>query len=163
MPRGGPRGGICGMIAASPAGPRGILTASMRRRLQLAMGDRRLARRYPISAELEYRIMGRDGLAYCGVGRTINLSTGGILFQSEQTLTPGMRIELTIAWPARLNDSIDLNLCVSGRVARTDGKLHVVRIREHEFCVRGRYRLPGPRFRIAEPAAAAMRAQNGRG
>jgi hypothetical protein len=139
---------------ASQARPRGTMSASVRRRLQLALGDRRLTRRYPITAQVEYRAMGRDGLPLRGVGRTINLSTGGILFQSEQTLTLGTRIELTIAWPARLNDEVDLNLCVSGRVARTDGKSHVVRIREHEFCVRGRYRRAGPRFRIAEPAPA---------
>jgi hypothetical protein len=146
---------------ASTVGRHNTLSASVRRRMRLAIGDRRLARRYPITAELEYRIVGREGLAYSGAGQTINLSTGGILFQSEQALTPGMRIELTIAWPARLNDAVDLNLCVCGRVARTDGKSHVVRIREHEFCVRGRYRLAGPRFRVAEPAAMQIRAAAG--
>jgi PilZ domain len=143
------------------ASPRSSLSASVRRRLKLATGDRRLTRRYPIATELEYRIIGREGLACSGAGQTINLSTGGVLFQSEQALTLGMRIELTIAWPARLNDAVDLNLCVSGRVARTDGKSHVVRIREHEFCVRGRYRLAGPRFRIAETAALPTRAVGG--
>jgi PilZ domain len=140
---------------ASPARPRNAISSSVRRRLQLSLGDRRLTRRYPIAAEVEFRAVGRDGLPFRGAGQTINLSTGGILFQSEQTLAPGTRIELTIAWPARLNDSVDLNLCVSGRIARTDGKSHAVRIREHEFCLRGRYRRAGPRFRIAEPATSA--------
>ncbi|HLI82422.1 MAG TPA: PilZ domain-containing protein [Bryobacteraceae bacterium] len=147
------------MTAAAPAAqPRGILSGGLRRRLKLAQGDRRLSRRYPIAAELEYRAVRRDGLPFRGAGRSLNLSTGGILFQSEQALTLGMRIELTIAWPARLNDAVDLNLCVSGRVARTDGNLYVVRIREHEFCVRGRFRLAGPRFRATEPAAYAKAA-----
>jgi hypothetical protein len=144
------------MTAAAPAPqPPDTLSASARRRLQLALGDRRLSRRYPISAELEYRAVGRDGVPFRGAGRSVNVSTGGILFQAEQALTPGMRIELTIAWPARLNDAVDLNLCVSGRVARSEGAFHVVRIREHEFCVRGRFRLAGPRFRISEPVPAA--------
>jgi hypothetical protein len=144
------------MMAAAPVPlPRSTFSASVRRRLQLAVGDRRLSRRYPIAVELEYRAVGRDGLPFRGAGRSVNLSTGGILFQSKQALTPGMRIELTIAWPARLNDAVDLNLCVSGRVARSDGNFHVVRIREHEFCVRGRFRLAGPRFRTTEPVAAA--------
>ncbi len=143
------------MTAASlPAAHRSTPKAGIRRRLQLAIGDRRLARRYPIAAELEYCVVGRHGQACRGAGRTIDLSTGGILFQSDDELSPGMGIELTIAWPARLNGAVDLNLCVSGRVARTDGKLHVVRIREHEFRVRGKYRLPGPCFR-AEPAISA--------
>jgi hypothetical protein len=144
------------MTAAAPVPqPRSTMSASVRRRLQLALGDRRLSRRYPIAAELEYCAVGRDGLQFRGTGRSINLSTGGILFQSEQGLTPNMRIELTIAWPARLNDAVDLNLCVSGRVARSDGAFHAVRIREHEFCLRGRFRLAGPRFRITEPVSPA--------
>jgi hypothetical protein len=129
-----------------------------RRRLLLALGDRRLNRRYPIAAELEYRAVGNDGVTLEGIGQTINLSTGGVLFQSDQALRVGLRIELAINWPARLNDSLALNLCVSGRVSRSEGNCHAVRIRAHEFCLRGRYRLAGPRFRnsaLPEMARAA--------
>ena len=128
------------------------------RRILLSRGDRRLSRRYPIAVELEYRAAGNDGPAIQGFGRTLNLSTGGVLFETDQPLRPEMRIELAIAWPVRLNESLALNLCVCGRVARTDGQFHAIRIREHEFCLRGRYRLAKPRFRSFIPAAAARAA-----
>jgi hypothetical protein len=127
------------------------------RRLRPQSGDRRHNRRYPIAVEVEYRAIGPDGLAFRGVGRSLNLSTSGILFEARQNLWPGMRIELTIAWPVRLDNAVDLNLCVAGRVARTDGFTHAVRIREHEFCVRGKYRMAGPRFRPAVPTLSMAR------
>jgi PilZ domain len=125
--------------------PRNFLGAS--RRLLLALGDRRLTRRYPIAADIEFTAIGADGVALQGSGRTVNLSTGGVLFESDRILPVGIRIELVICWPARLNDAVALNLCVSGRVARSNGNSHAIRIREHEFCLRGRYRPAGLRFR----------------
>jgi PilZ domain len=125
------------------------LPLGARRRVLLALGDRRFHHRYPIAADLEYRAIGSDGSLLRGSGQSINLSASGVFFQSKQVLPPGTRIELTIAWPVRLNNVLALNLCVSGRVSRSDGISHAVRIREHEFCIRGRYRLAGPRFRTA--------------
>jgi hypothetical protein len=134
--------------------PRNSLGAS--RRLLLALGDRRLTRRYPIAADVEFSALSADGVALQGLGRTVNLSAGGVLFESDQVLDAGMRIELVIAWPVRLNDALNLNLRVSGRVARSNGNAHAMRIREHEFCLRGRYRPAGLRFHSsAVPRAAA--------
>jgi hypothetical protein len=131
------------------------------RRELLRLGDRRFSRRYPIIAELEFQAIGDDGLRVKGLGRSIDLSTGGVLFEVDQilregALRKGMPIELVIAWPARLNRSLALNLCVSGRVARSHGTMHAVRMRDHDFCLRGRYRLGGLRFRsVAVPQVAA--------
>ncbi len=132
------------------------MTVGASRRVLLALGDRRLARRYPITADVEFTALGSDGVALQGFGRTVNLSTGGVLFESDEVLQAGMRIELVIAWPARLNNAVALNLCVSGRVARSTANSHAIRIREHEFCLRGRYRPAGLRFRApAVPRVAA--------
>jgi hypothetical protein len=148
------------MIPAE-AGPRQPPNAvGARRRALLALGDRRFHRRYPITAELEYRAVGEDGRAVQGSGRCLNLSTGGVLFETGEPLEAGMRVELAIAWPVRLNDSLALNLRVSGRISRSSGTSHGVRIREHEFCLRGRYRVAGPRFQTlpASPASVAASA-----
>lgn len=137
-----------------PANPLGAS-----RRVLLALGDRRFTRRYPITVDLEYKAVGNDGTTIVGFGRTLNLSTSGVLFESDQPLQHGMRIELAIAWPALLNGSLALNLRLCGRVARSERNTCAIRIREHEFCLRGRYRL-APRFltsvsAVAAPAAAA--------
>ena len=123
---------------------------SHRRRLARLFGDRRFSQRYPIIAELEYRVVQDDLVTGGGAGRSVNLSAGGMLFESENMLTPGAEVELTVAWPVLLNDKIALNLCVLGVVARSDGALHAISFREHEFCLRGRYRMNGRRF---SPAA----------
>lgn len=125
------------------------------RRVLLGLGDRRFSRRYPISVDLEYKAAGNDGMIIEGFGRTLNLSASGVLFEADQPLRPGMRIELSIAWPALLNGSLALNLRVCGRVARSDGNTYAIRIREHEFCLRGRYRMAKPRLGTSIPAVAA--------
>jgi serine/threonine protein kinase len=53
-----------------------------------------------------------------GEGRTINMSSAGVLFTSKQMLVPGRRVELSISWPAQLNDKCALKLLASGRVVR---------------------------------------------
>lgn len=122
---------------------------SHRRRLARLFGDRRFSQRYPIIAELECRVVSDDLVTGSGSGRSVNLSASGMLFESECLLTPGAEVEVTLAWPVLLNNKIALNLCVFGVVARSDGALHAISFREHEFCLRGRYRLNGRRFRPA--------------
>jgi hypothetical protein len=118
-------------------------------------GDRRLSRRYPIAAGLKYKAVSSDGFTIEGFGRTLNLSAGGVLFEFDQSLPLGTRIELSIAWPALLNGSLALNLRVCGCVARSHENSCAIRIREHEFCLRGGLRVATPRVRVPIPAAAA--------
>jgi len=97
-------------------------------------GDRRSRPRYPIEAALEWVIQGRRAAA--GRGKTINLSSGGILFESDQAVAERMQIELTIAWPARLDDVAGLTLHVTGRTVRSQGKCAAVKILHREFRTR---------------------------
>ncbi|HEV3199775.1 MAG TPA: hypothetical protein VGZ73_17850 [Bryobacteraceae bacterium] len=98
---------------------------------------RRVDRRYPIDAELEYKLIYERNVFETGQGKTINVSSSGILFESERALPPGMEIELSIAWPARLGDAVRLKLCVSGRTVRAQGKCTAVLIQRHIFRTRG--------------------------
>jgi hypothetical protein len=126
----------------------------------LRVGDRRSQRRYPIAAALEYRVISGHQVIQTGIGRTVNLSKSGILFESEQILPAGTEIEVSIAWPVRLRDTVALNLCVSGQVAWSRDKRHALTILRHEFCVRGRYGLSNRRLSLwpeARPAKAAPR------
>ena len=90
-----------------------------------------------------------------GSGRTVDLSNGGILFESDEGLPVGCDIEAAIAWPVLLENEVALNLCVSGEVSRSSDGKSVIKIRNHEFCLRGRYRLSGPRFPRRVPARHA--------
>lgn len=107
--------------------------------------DRRLNWRYPISAALQYQLLKRGGVFQTGVGRTVNISSSGVLFEAEAdtALTPGIRIELLVEWPARINEEVELNLWLGGQIVRAVGGLTAMTIAWHEYRTR-----PSNRFRI---------------
>ncbi len=51
--------------------------------------------RYSIERPLEFRIRAQ-GAAQSGAGRTVNISKGGVLFQTEADLPVGRKIELVV-------------------------------------------------------------------
>ncbi|HWR16089.1 MAG TPA: PilZ domain-containing protein [Terriglobales bacterium] len=93
--------------------------------------ERRRKRRFPIQQEVEYRLF--SGNRRVGVGRTINISSSGVLIDAQTTLPPRMPIELSIDWPALLNDLCPMKLLVFGRVVRTSERGTVIAIERHEF------------------------------
>jgi hypothetical protein len=95
--------------------------------------DRRAAYRYPVEADLEYRVMHRGKLVASGHGRTINISNSGILFESSGTLIARFRIELSISWPARLKNGAPVTMHVIGRSVRTQNHLTAIEIIHHKF------------------------------
>lgn len=85
--------------------------------------DRRLNWRYPISLALQYQLLNRGGVFQTGVGRTANISSSGALFEADFALTPGLHIELLVEWPARINNEVELNLWLKGKIVRAVGDL----------------------------------------
>ena len=71
--------------------------------------------RCPIYVEVSYELIVNEEGVETGHGRTVNISTGGVLFESQRALAP-VGIRLSIAWPAQLGDAVALTLRVSGRV-----------------------------------------------
>src|ERR1051325_251532 len=70
-----------------------------------SLPNRRSARRYPVDLPLFYKVKlprTEARLPVCQ-GRTLNMSSTGILFQTEQTPPPGKAVELAITWPVQLN------------------------------------------------------------
>jgi hypothetical protein len=96
-------------------------------------GDRRLQRRYPIELELEYRII-RDGqVISTGVGRTGNISSGGVLFHADNGVINGAAVELSVRWPAVLGNTPYIELCISGRLLRHDPNGIAMRMNKYHF------------------------------
>ncbi|MGO9255652.1 MAG: PilZ domain-containing protein [Bryobacteraceae bacterium] len=98
--------------------------------------DRRVNIRYPLALGLKY-VLTRGRRAAQGQGFTVNLSRGGVLFESPDPLPVGLRVELRIAWPVSLNGLKGLNLWAQGRTVRTEGQCTAVQILHYEFRVRG--------------------------
>ncbi|MBI5281676.1 MAG: PilZ domain-containing protein [Candidatus Solibacter usitatus] len=68
-----------------------------------------------------------------GSGTTINMSSSGVLFQTEKPLIPGKRLEMAISWPAQLDNRCALKLLARGRVVRSEGGATAVEIQQYEF------------------------------
>jgi len=108
--------------------------------LQLALegleGERRRAARFPIQQEVRFRVLSRN-TAGMGTGRTVNMSSTGVLFTTTHPLTPGDRLELSINWPAQLDHKCPLKLVTAGRVLRVDNANAAIAIERYEFRTQG--------------------------
>ena len=101
------------------------------------ISERRSNHRYPVSVALEYRAMLDDRGVVTGVGATVNLSSAGVLFETSEPLPRGVEIELNIAWPTKLNDTVALNLHAKGKTVRAHGSYTAVGFTRTEFRTRG--------------------------
>jgi len=105
--------------------------------LDIQRPDQRLRRRYPITLHVDYKLPNRGQVVRSGSGRTLNLSSGGVLFKANDSLPAGSSIELMIDWPLLLKDACPLKLVIRGRVVRSDAQAIAVKIMLHEFQAEG--------------------------
>ena len=100
---------------------------------QIKDSDRRRSDRFAIEREIRYRALNKRGGEEAGEGKTVKMSSSGVLFTSGQILRPGRRIELAISWPAQLNNKCALKLVARGRIVRFDNGLAAMEIQQYEF------------------------------
>ncbi len=105
----------------------------MRNDKSIGLGDRRSWRRYPVTLAIRWRLLLGKNVVESGTGLTVNLSSHGMLFETDRKLHPGVGIEVSIAWPVLLGNVARLQLMIAGEVVRTSGGRAAVRIRHHEF------------------------------
>ena len=99
--------------------------------------ERRTKRRFQIDQEVKYKMLYGQRIAETGVGRTVNISSGGVWFSTETMLTSGMPVELSMNWPVLLNDSCPMKLMIYGCVVRSNEKGAAVAIERYEFRTQG--------------------------
>jgi hypothetical protein len=100
---------------------------------QAGHADRRHSDRFPIEREVRFRVLSKRSGDEVGDGRTLNISSSGVLFTSEQVLLPGRRLELSISWPAQLNNKCALKLVARGRIVRFEDGRAAMEIQQYEF------------------------------
>ncbi len=99
--------------------------------------ERRTKKRFHIEQEVRYKMLYGQRIAETGVGKTVNISSGGVWFTTENTLTAGMPVELSMSWPVLLHDSCPMKLMIYGCVLRSSEKGAVVAIERYEFRTQG--------------------------
>ena len=119
--------------------------------------ERRSDRRYELALTVRWRLIRRRRVLDSGTGTTVDLSSGGLLLETDRELSTGLMIELSIAWPVLLHNVAPLQLVVAGRVVRVQGRRVAVRMVQHEFRTAGvsLARRSGPELMPRSPLSAA--------
>jgi PilZ domain len=95
--------------------------------------DRRRSDRFPMEREVRYRVLSKRDAKEAADGKTVNVSSSGVLFMSPHLPRPGRLLELSIRWPAQLNSQCALKLVARGRVVRLEDGRAAVAIQRYEF------------------------------
>jgi hypothetical protein len=100
-------------------------------------GERRQDRRYHLQLELKWKLIRRKRVLDTGTGQTIDVSSGGILFDAGRHLPEGLNVELSIAWPVLLHNVAPMQLIASGKIVRAEGRRVAIQTVQHEFRTAG--------------------------
>ena len=89
-------------------------------------------KRYSIQRPLEYRLRGLGGRTL-GKGRTLNISRRGLLFETEDELSVGSKIEVVVQMGPTSEDGPDVNLHLHGVTVRTQRGAVAVAIKKYRL------------------------------
>ena len=98
--------------------------------------ERRAAHRYPIEIAVVYHLLHKGKVLKRGFGLTRNLSSSGLLMESSSSLSIGSEVEVFLAWPARLDGEVNLNLWIQGRTVRARDNCTAITIERSDFRTR---------------------------
>jgi hypothetical protein len=100
--------------------------------------ERRAKKRFTIEQDVRYKMLYGQRIAETGVGKTVNISSGGVWLTTDNPLTAGMPVELAMNWPVLLHDSCPMKLMIYGCVMRSSEKGAAISIERYEFRTQGR-------------------------
>lgn len=98
--------------------------------------ERRASKRFSIERTISYRVLGRGPVGASGSGKTVNMSSGGMLIETEQVLLPGWRVEVEVSGPFQVDDQVSFKLLVTGKITRSVGSpnpMAGLKISRHTF------------------------------
>jgi hypothetical protein len=95
--------------------------------------DRRTRSRFGMKCELRYKLVDGRTVVAAGAGQTIDIGSGGVAFFAQDELPPGAFVQLSISWPALLDQTCPMQLIVFGRVLRGAGRTAVCSVNKYEF------------------------------
>ena len=98
--------------------------------------ERRARRRFSIGQGVCYKCLSGHTVSDEGVGKILNVSSSGVSFTTERTLSVGKPVELTVEWPALIDNKCMMKLVIHGWVIRSDSNSAAVKIAHYEFRTR---------------------------
>lgn len=100
--------------------------------------ERRKKMRFVMEREIRYRVLNANRVMDAGTGKTLNISSGGVAFTTERTLGKGVFVELSISWPALIDDTCPMKLIAFGRIVRSTNGTAASTIQKYEFRTQSR-------------------------
>jgi CheY-like chemotaxis protein len=137
--------------------------------------DRRNNARFPCRLAVSYQALEHPFFSGEAVSETLNISSTGVLFTTSEPFQPGQLLQVSVDWPARLENSVPLKLVAEGRIVRNVNGQAAMRIDKYEFRTRrakapagaeaGKSHIPTPRTEAAagnttQPGTAAGKKTN---
>ncbi|MGA2715185.1 MAG: response regulator [Bryobacteraceae bacterium] len=104
--------------------------------------ERRTNARFPCRLAVSYQALEHPFLSGVATSETLNISSKGLLFSTEEALQPGQLLQVSVDWPARLENQVPLKLVAEGRIVRNLNGQAAMRIDKYEFRTR-RTKKPG--------------------
>jgi hypothetical protein len=95
--------------------------------------DQRRDRRYPLHLKIEYQLPKAGTIRWSGSGRTLNISSHGVLFESDGLVPDRGEITLELDWPCLLDGVHHLKIVIHGRIVRRAGSKTAVRFTTYDF------------------------------
>ena len=94
--------------------------------------ERRASQRFPIERHVRFKVRGVQP-ALAGTGTTVNMSSRGVLFTTDQHLRKGCPVMLEIKWPVLLDDTRPLKLVTRGAIVWCGEGRAAMHIQKWEF------------------------------
>jgi hypothetical protein len=98
--------------------------------------DRRNNARFPCRLAVSYQALEHPFLSGEAASETLNISSKGLLFATDEALQPGQLLQVSVDWPARLENQVPLKLVAEGRIVRNVNGQAAMRIDKYEFRTR---------------------------
>ena len=114
----------------------GALKSGDGERAEPGGADRRTNARFPCRLAVSYQALEHPFLSGVATSETLNISSKGLLFSADGALQPGQLLQVSVDWPARLENQVPLKLVAEGRIVRNLNGLAAMRIDKYEFRTR---------------------------
>ena len=98
--------------------------------------DRRTNARFPCRLAVSYHSLEHPFISGHATSETLNISSKGLLFTCKDPLQPGQLVQVSVDWPARLENQVPLKLVAEGRIVRNLNGQAAMRIDKYEFRTR---------------------------
>src|SRR5579883_207867 len=111
---------------------RNSATAQQRQGSSAEPDERRAKIRYGIELDVRFSLTALRPRVL-NVGKTINMSSSGLLVSSASCVNVGAELQLMIEWPWTLDGKVPLQLVAAGVVVRSTATAFAVALRSYQF------------------------------